>query len=145
MSGQKRKQNDSSKKSNYQVNRRTKPSGITRTTKDYNKALTYDCTKTDIIKISEDKLNLNLQAFRESITLKSDSYGLLGIVITLILVLVTATFPETIFGISGTNWKTFILFSFIVALYNLVAKYISYRKNKKSVEEFIQDIKNNSL
>ena len=71
---------------------------------------------------------------------KSDQYIYLGIFLTSVGTLSTATFNKVVWGISGDNWQSV---SQLLALYPPLQlyNYISFMRSIFSIDDFIEDCK----
>ncbi|MDW9843638.1 hypothetical protein GOB05_27395 [Sinorhizobium meliloti] len=87
-------------------------------------AQVHENTAQNLIAITEDRLELRLRDYKEKIEAKRDLIGPAGIVLTLFITLLTATFNDT-FGISKQYIQTAFVLTTIAS-----AVWLSYAFNK---------------
>lgn len=100
----------------------------------------YENVSSDQIRITEDKLKLKLEKFEKSIKSSNRWLTWLGIFLTAVAALNTASFVEAL-GISGHTWETIFTITAIIALLGLLFSPIRYYSNKMSIDDFIDECK----
>jgi len=94
----------------------------------------YVRDKSNIFTITEDKLRLKLDIFKKSIEHKSSLFGYFGIVITIGIALLTTNFKSEF-------WKAIFFVVLVLMIFLFIKDFIFFLKNKKSIDEIIEDIK----
>ena len=101
----------------------------------------YRNVSCDQIQITTDKLRLKLTAYSKSNKNRDTGLTYLGIFLTSVATLSTATFNKTVWGFSGGDWRSvfqlFAFFSLLLLLYN----FICFFKSRISINDFIEDCK----
>lgn len=96
--------------------------------------------KQGVIVTTEDKLNLTLSKYYSKIGRKKDWIAPFGISITILTVLITASFNEVIF--SGDTWQAVFLIIFIASIVWL-GMTLKYAFKESKIEDVIAELKNN--
>jgi hypothetical protein len=99
----------------------------------------YDRTKSDILKITEDKLRLKLHSWESSIKNKFDVFCYAGIVITIIITLLTADFKK--WFLSAELWKAIFIVSLTILIILIIRSLIVYIKKRMDIDSIIRAIK----
>jgi uncharacterized membrane protein YqjE len=99
----------------------------------------YERTASDILKITEDKLELKLIKLKDSIENKSNIFCYFGMTLTIIIVLITASFKDFIF--SSALWQAIFIVSLVLLALLTIKSIIIYHRNKKDIKSVIQEIK----
>lgn len=100
----------------------------------------YKNVSSDQIQITVDKLTLKLEGFEKSNKRSVDWRTWLGLLITSIAALNTATFNQFL-GINGEAWKFIFELTAGGSAIMLLVSPICYLWNKVSIEDFINDCK----
>lgn len=94
--------------------------------------------KSEFVMITEDKLELCLKKYNDSLKKSNDWITPLSIFITLLLAILTADFKDFIF--SGTMWKAIFIVSMVISIYKIILA-VKNHINKMDIEEVIAEIK----
>lgn len=98
--------------------------------------------KSDLIEITEDKLENILIKFLQNINTNQSWITPLSLFITIILVIITATFTEK-FGIEKNTWEAiFYLSAFLTFLWTIYSGIKSYKNRNNTIQSIIKKIKN---
>lgn len=109
---------------------------------DNNNNSLYKNISSDQIQITVDKLKLKLERFEKSCKRSTDWQSFLGIILTSVAALTTASFNETL-GISGELWKALFVVALVFSIIMLAISGIKTIKTKISIDEFIDECKKN--
>lgn len=99
----------------------------------------YDNTQSNIIRITEDKLQVILYKNKEAIERKSNFLTPLTLLISLILTLFTSNFKDFL-TISKNTWQGFYMFC-VLALFIWLCIELKNKKKIISVEELLENIR----
>lgn len=99
----------------------------------------FERDKSDIFKITEDKLRLKLDRLKDSIEDKTSLFGYAGITMALIISLITNDFKDFLIG--RDLWKAIFIVSFILVIILSIKKLFSFLFNRKNIDNIIEDIK----
>ena len=98
-----------------------------------------DNVKSNVIRITEDKLRIKISEYEKSRNHSDDWIGACGLVISISLSLLTAKFEDK-YGIQGEIWCfLFVLFLIGSIIYLIIT--ISKCRKRKTIEDFLKDIK----
>ncbi|MDE5842932.1 MAG: hypothetical protein K2H35_04275 [Muribaculaceae bacterium] len=97
-------------------------------------------TKTNLIKITEDKLELTLLKHFNRLKKSKEWLAALSFSLTILLVLLTSDFQEK-WGIPGDGWQMLFLLTFIVSIVYLVISIVNCIKHNITVDTIIVAIK----
>jgi len=99
----------------------------------------FERDKSDIFKITEDKLRLKLDKLKTSIENKTSLFCYIGIIVTIIIALLTSEFRD--FFISGNLWKSIFIVSLVLIIILAIKNLFSFLASRKNVDNIIEDIK----
>ncbi len=105
----------------------------------------YDRTASSILRITEDKLKLKLEYFKESIEAKSNLFCYMSIAITLLVALLTTEFTKEVLWLQSEIWKAIFIVSLGIAILVSIKAGFTYYKKRKSVDSVIKDIKDSDF
>lgn len=102
----------------------------------------YSNVKSNLIEITEDKLNIIVDKYSNQLRKTRDWVGYSGIFVTILLSLLTCDFNKKFLGISSENWYTLFVMGFIVSALLLLISIFNAVRFRKISEKMIKEIKN---
>lgn len=102
----------------------------------------FENTQTNIITITEDKLENKLISYTAKVRKCNDWLGALGVFVSISLAMFTSNFKDVL-GIKGEAWFHFFLFMGLISFFYLIFCVYNLISNRTNVKDLINDIKNN--
>jgi hypothetical protein len=99
----------------------------------------YIRDKCDTFTITEDKLKLKLINLKKSIESKTSIFCYIGIIITIGIALISSNFKDFIFN--KNLWQAIFIICLVFFIVLLIKDVILFSKNKKDINDVIEDIK----
>lgn len=100
----------------------------------------YNRSKSELVFIPCDTLELRLRDFKNSIHNKSNWINSTAIIITITIALCTANFRNS-FGLQGMHWEGIFFFALFLMIIKLLYDLYKLRKKSITVESIINEFK----
>lgn len=102
----------------------------------------YSNIKSNLIEITEDKLELIVTKYSNQLKKSRDWVGYSGIAITILISLLTCDFNKNFLGISKDIWYALFILCFVISIILLMNSLYNTFKFRNIAKKMIEEIKN---